>query len=652
MFRKAIDYPWEASQRLSLWGLLFLLLALPSQLSAVNVDSLEAAVQDMPLSREKAVAYQELANSLMFSEPERSLVFANEMQSVAQAMDNDTIYAKSFHTVGTIYIYMGRFEDAISSYTKGLEYGKKLKDEKLLLGIHINMGTAYFNMGNHERGTYELLEAKKLLTDDTPVGHRMVIYNNLGASYEKQGQNEKALEMYFAAKEIIPANDLRRRSINANNIGHIYLMQGQVAKGRSLFRESLDYVQGTDFYEQLATAFHNLSEAERKLGNIKVSKVYVDSMMFYAQISNVPHVMEFALNMRSAYLADIGAHELALEAYQLYVAYKDSAMAANQNEKMAELQAEMDLKSKEAEIEVLEARNQTELERRKWQNYLLWALGIGLVVVLIALVFIVLALYARSQTNKELVHKNDVIEEKNLLLQKQKDILEDLNREKDGLIGIVAHDLKSPLNKSLALINMIESTGPLNPAQSKAADMIRKSNEDGTELIRDLLELNSIEMAEVDKEMTPIEARKFLQDLAATFAAEAERKEIELKILTPSEKIEFQSHRLSLNRILENLISNALKFSKSGTFVQVEAQYEPESVLLAVRDQGPGISPEDQRKLFKKFQRLSAKPTGGESSTGLGLAITKSLVEKLGGMIQVESELGQGTAFLISLPRR
>lgn len=617
----------------------------------VNIDSLETVARSMPLSIEKAGAYHRLSDLLVFTETDRSLVFAEKMKATSEALANDSLLAYSFHSLGTVYSFMGNIEDAILNYTQCLEYGKKLKDDNLVLATLINMGTAYFKHGQTDLGHQELLEAEKLMDDDTPLSYRMVVYNNLGSSYERMDRSKEALKMYHEVREILPENDLRRRSINSNNIGNVLVGSGLHAQGKEFLLESLAFARGTDYHEQLTTAYINLANVDRLLGNEIQSQYWMDSIMVHAKRSGVSHVMEMALRRQSQYLADIGEYEASLYVLRRYIAYKDSTAASNQAEKVAELKAQMDLTSKEAQIEILKTRNQAEVERRKWQNYLLWSLGIGLLVVLIALVFIVLALNARSQTHKTLAHKHAIIEEKNNLLRKQKGALEDLNHEKDGLIGIVAHDLKSPLNKSLALINLIESAGPLTAAQENAIQMIRKSNEDGAELIRDLLELNSIELATEDKEISTIHAQDFLQELGATFNAEAQRKQIALHISSPEDGFTFQTHRLYLSRILENLISNALKFSQSGTAIQVGIQSRPQQVLLSVRDQGPGISAVDQRKLFKKFQRLSAAPTGGESSTGLGLAITKSLVEKLGGEIEVESKLGQGTAFQIYLPR-
>jgi signal transduction histidine kinase len=105
-----------------------------------------------------------------------------------------------------------------------------------------------------------------------------------------------------------------------------------------------------------------------------------------------------------------------------------------------------------------------------------------------------------------------------------------------------------------------------------------------------------------------------------------------------------------LSRILDNLITNAIKFSEQGSSVYIDVQSGEDKATIQIRDEGPGFREEDLPHLFKKFKKLSARPTNGESSTGLGLAIVKLLVEKLNGMIRVESQSGRGACFVIELP--
>jgi signal transduction histidine kinase len=130
----------------------------------------------------------------------------------------------------------------------------------------------------------------------------------------------------------------------------------------------------------------------------------------------------------------------------------------------------------------------------------------------------------------------------------------------------------------------------------------------------------------------------------------ADKKQIQLHVQTPEEII-IESDKLYLLRIIENLLGNAIKFSPKGKNVWVTVTGEPFGAIITVKDEGPGISEEDQKNLYQNYMRLSARPTGGESSTGLGLSIVKEIVDKMKGNIRCESKLGEGTSFSISLPK-
>ncbi len=132
------------------------------------------------------------------------------------------------------------------------------------------------------------------------------------------------------------------------------------------------------------------------------------------------------------------------------------------------------------------------------------------------------------------------------------------------------------------------------------------------------------------------------------FSHQARNKGIQLTITAPNETI--QTDRDALTRILENLISNAIKFSPAGTDILIEASLTPTHTTIVIADQGPGIPEEELPLLFQKFQKLSNKPTGVEGSTGLGLSIVKELVNLLKGSITVTSYVNQGTTFTIRIP--
>ncbi len=244
------------------------------------------------------------------------------------------------------------------------------------------------------------------------------------------------------------------------------------------------------------------------------------------------------------------------------------------------------------------------------------------------------------------ITKRKVAESK---LQKVNNRLEELNTEKDALISIVAHDLKSPLKRIKGIVELIRLID--NPDERlQYLNMIGKTIESGEELIHDLLEINSIEQSKLPISTQTIELVSFLGTIVDSFRHQARTKEIVLQFTPATQKINAVTDADMYGRVVENLLSNAIKFSPANKTVAIALTETPHKVVLEIRDEGPGISQADQHKMFRKFQRLSARPTAGENSTGLGLSIVKALVEKLKGEISVESTLGKGTSFFFELP--
>lgn len=618
--------------------------------TSADLDSLIQAAEGMPLSKDKGNAYLDLANKHMFKDVEKAKHFAQEARKVGLAIGEDSLVAAGYFREGTVHVIKSESDSVILKYRKSLEIAKRIGDDFLETGIHLNLGVMYMKLDNKEMAEKELMEAYALVDSETPPNIMRVITNNLGTLYLRKREFERAKEMYLENQQYLDSTNIRQVALNYNNLGDAVKHIDGYDKAIEYYWKGYELVKGSTFHGQLTNAFQNLVEGYCVLKEFDKAEPLLDSMEYHASLLSDPKEISSTWQARSEYFEARGDYQTALKEYKRVAKYRDSVATASQNAELAKLQAEFEVSARDADIALLEAENTLQEEVNKRANFLSTVLAIGIGLLFAGLVALVFLLRGRSRTNRLLQENNQVIQEKNRLLEKQKVVLEDLNREKDGLIGIVAHDLKSPLNKSLALIEVIQGSGPLNHAQSQAAEMIAKTNGAGMSLIRDLLELNSLEQEKADRELKRLEASSLFEEICATFSAEAGRKGIQLTFSSPPEGVSFQSHPLSICRILENLISNALKFSKSGSSVLVSAAKSGELVQLEVRDEGPGISKEEQDKLFKKFQRLSAQPTGGESSTGLGLAITKSLVDKLGGSILVKSEVGKGTAFVIQLP--
>lgn len=233
-------------------------------------------------------------------------------------------------------------------------------------------------------------------------------------------------------------------------------------------------------------------------------------------------------------------------------------------------------------------------------------------------------------------------------LEASNEQLVNLNNEKNEFLGIAAHDLKNPLTSIILGAEMLRMVN--HPERTpKIADTILNASTRMRDLITNLLDANAIEEGRFTSNLERCNLGALLEQCVEHNAAAALRKEIALEISTPGEAWA-RADRTATMQILDNFISNAIKYSPYQSTVRLRTAAADGKVAIAIADEGPGLSVEDQQKLFRKFTRLSSKPTGGESSNGLGLSIVKRLAEAMGGSVTCQSTLGDGSTFTVHLP--
>ena len=238
-------------------------------------------------------------------------------------------------------------------------------------------------------------------------------------------------------------------------------------------------------------------------------------------------------------------------------------------------------------------------------------------------------------------------------LDRQRCDLQRLNEDKNNFLGIAAHDLRSPLNTILLTTEVLAEEGSLNPDVSRFLNRIRKSAEQMTTLISNLLEINVIETGHLKLNPLVLDLRVLAADAQSRHQELAVAKGLRVELSVPWDEVTVRVDASYFSAVLDNLLSNAIKFTPPGRNerpIEIRVERSGEQALIEVQDQGPGFSAEDKSKVFGRFVRLSARPTAGEGSTGLGLSIVKSVVEAMGGVIRVESDAGLGATFRVSLP--
>ncbi len=250
-----------------------------------------------------------------------------------------------------------------------------------------------------------------------------------------------------------------------------------------------------------------------------------------------------------------------------------------------------------------------------------------------------------SRVNNELANLQRELARKNAELEK-------LNEQKNRFLGMAAHDLRSPLGVIMTYAEFLETEAAevLNEEQREFVTTIRQTSEFMLRLVDDLLDVSTIESGRLKLDLQPTDLAGQIGhnvNLNCTLAA---KKEIAIEFELPASPVLLSFDAGKIEQVLNNLIGNAIKFSHRGTRVTVRLTYADGFATVAIKDQGQGIPEADRPKLFQPYSKVSVRSTGGEQSTGLGLAICRRIIEGHGGSIHVESEVGKGSTFYFTLP--
>jgi len=227
-----------------------------------------------------------------------------------------------------------------------------------------------------------------------------------------------------------------------------------------------------------------------------------------------------------------------------------------------------------------------------------------------------------------------------------------VNIEKDEILKIAAHDLKNPLGGISGYSELLMLHNPPTKEEVDASALvIRKLSQRMLDIVNNLLNVQRIEEGSLKIKPTRCPVGPLLQEIASDHTQRASKKRIALIVDPAAEGLSVCADEGAVQQILDNLISNAIKYSPAGTTIHCASHEYPAGVVIDIRDEGPGLSEADQEHLFKKFSRLTPRPTGGEGSHGLGLWIVQRMAASMGGDVRCTSELGKGSTFSLVLPK-
>jgi PAS domain S-box-containing protein len=231
--------------------------------------------------------------------------------------------------------------------------------------------------------------------------------------------------------------------------------------------------------------------------------------------------------------------------------------------------------------------------------------------------------------------------------------LERAARAKSKFLADLSHELRTPLNAILGFSEVLQDGifGELNQSQQDSVGNVMRAGRHLLELVNAFLDISKIDAGRMDLRHEDVDLNAMLTEVRATMLPVAEQRQVDLQLTLPEAHPVILADQARLVQIVYNLLSNAIKFTPVGGTVRMSAHIAPETVAVAVADTGIGIAPEDQARIFEEFEQIDSPSTRRERGTGLGLALTRRLVELHGGKIGVQSVVGQGSTFTVVLPR-
>lgn len=549
------------------------------------------------------------------------------------------------NNLGLLYIELG-------AYDKALEYLLASLAIKSEIGDQASLGTTLSNIGNvflYRKETAKALEyylqgleLQKAMGDKQGEG---TVMTNIAGVYLQLENPAKALEYCTACLQLArEIGDRRIESYALAEIGAAYELQDRMEEAREAYEKSHDIRREIGYRKGVMEALFCLGNLLFRQQQYEEAGVWLNESLAVAeelQSKNQMYEIHEHLATLHEYRNDIPQ---ALFHYKQFHRLHSEVFNEQSDQRLTNLQVVYKVEQATKEAEIYRLKN-VELASAN-------------------------AEVLRHKENLEEQARR--IEEANTELQEKNKALYRLNQEKDEFLGVAAHGLKNPLSGIVMTASMLKSYFDTVSREElySGLERIESTARRMEDIITKLLSINAFESGQMKLHPVPLDLAPLVMLIVREYEERAAVKNIQLVTeYDESSDIVAFADVMMTREIIDNLVSNAIKFSPYGTTVCIRTSiseilrsdypfheahtaetYFTQGIRIEVQDEGPGINDDDGKRLFGKFERLSAKPTGGEHSTGLGLSIVRKLAEVMGGRVWYECRQQRGTTFIVELP--
>jgi signal transduction histidine kinase len=603
---------------------------------------------------------------------ENSLKYYLEVLEIDKQINNEVNTATTLNIVGNHYKDLKKLDRALEYYQAALRINRKYKNDNNRITNLINIGTVYQLRGDNRNAIKSFHEALTITEKSGTPTEIAVMYNYLASLYLAQGNLSEAERCTKKSIALLSGTDNKRLlARNYKRLSEIYAKQGSYDRALISYQTYSILNDSLLYREQIMLESENVKLYEIEAIEKEAKLSLIDHEMQALQLRNEKEITEREKQQILLLLKEKELQNLSLQTKQLEQAravqqlqlQQSKIEQAKQDQEILLLEQKRDLQQAEIERnEFLERERQEEIALKNTtlalqqaqldqisirQQYLMYT-----AILFFALILLILIGYMiKRQDNKKLQAQYMEINKQKEQIESINKTLVELNDEKNDLIGIVAHDLKSPLNQISGMLEIIRLTAPdQSPEQQQYITSIGQSTNRLKSMISKILDVSAIESKALNISLEQVNVVALLDEIVNRFTDMAAKKSIVVDKNFQPNVPTITSDAGYLSEVLENLMSNAVKYSPLGKQIVVKLCKNHAFVRIEFIDQGQGISKKDMKNLFGKYHKLTARPTAGEDSTGLGLSIVKKYVEALNGKVWCESEEGKGSNFIVELP--
>jgi signal transduction histidine kinase/Tfp pilus assembly protein PilF len=627
----------------------------------------------------------------------QSVAYHNSALSIREKINDTYGMAGSMTNLGNVFKEMGDFSKALANYQRTLELDVAQANKRDVPHDLINIATIYSEQGNYSVALEKLLESEKKFKENGDAEGLGFANNNLGIIYQRMGDEKRALETYQSARtSFAKAGYLRGQSEALINIGTVYEDRKEYEQSLSYYQQALTLAEKSKSKFTVALIKGNISSVLDHLGKSgEAEQAIREALALSREIGSLPReanalfVLAELLEKQGKYaqaltyakqseqlntvageredtpeilrlISTLYAHQNDFKKAFVYAESarikQDSMLSFEKQITIAKLESKYQVAQQQARIELMEKEQilqKQRLEKSHWQRSFYVTMSVLLVVFVVGLL-----LYTRKQQkiNQLLLAQNEEIklQREEILIQKeelhaQTATLVELNKTKEKLFSILAHDLRAPLNSLRGTMEVfLLDESQKNGSGKQILEKLKKDVESNHLLLDHLLLWSFNQSNAIETKKKPFFISKLVQEKLTLFNEIYTIKNIEIVNLVTDE-LEVFADENQIRIVLHNLLSNAIKFTPQRGRVTIAARDQGQWVQIRVSDTGVGMRKEDAEKLFKGESVLSNRGTQNERGTGLGLFLCHDFIRNQGGEIWVESELGEGSTFLFTL---